>query len=600
MRLLQELREPSAWRAPGAVPPGLGGQGRRTWLPFVLACGLLLTGQSPASSQIRAARVADERPNILVILADDLGYRDVSFQGATEIETPHIDRIAAEGVVFSNGYVAHMLCAPSRAGLMTGRYPARFGNHLPVEERIVADYLREAGYRTGIVGKWHLGTAPEFHPLNRGFDYFYGFTGGGHDYFRIDVTESPLQEYLLPLNDGRGASGFSGYLTDALTDRAIDFVTADREEPFFLYLSYNAPHTPLQAPAETVRKYRHVDDEGRRTYLAMIDSLDHNVGRIVAALQAAGRWENTLTFFLSDNGGDTFKSRADNRPLRNGKGSVFEGGIRVPFAASWPARWSGGTTFEPMVISLDVAATALALAGAEAAAHLPLDGVNLDPFMRGAASGVLHEALFWTTTGKDDPRYAVRTADAKLVKNRAEEGPALFDLRTDPGETRDLIAAEADTAARMIALYNDWKKRTSEDFLWTSWYERESLRYLMREVYRATVAGEPAAKSKFDVYLNGARLIYVREPCRTADTRERFFLHLFPAYSAYGKRYGFENLSFDFQERGMILDGWCLAVIRLPEHEITGISTGQYVPGEGWDWGVEFPVIPPQLPVPDR
>ncbi len=596
----------------GAVPPGPRGQGRRTWLPFVLACGLLLAGQSPASSQVRAARVTDERPNILVILADDLGYRDVSFQGATEIETPHIDRLARAGVIFSNGYVAHALCAPSRAGLMTGRYPARFGDvqvlqHLPVEERTVADYLREAGYRTGIVGKWHLGTAPEFHPLNRGFDYFYGFTGSGHDYFRIDVTESPLQEYLLPLNDGRGASGFSGYLTDALTDRAIDFVAADREEPFFLYLSYNAPHVPLQAPAETVRKYRHVDDEKRRRYLAMIDSLDHNVGRIVAALQAAGRWENTLTFFLSDNGGDTFKSRADNRPLRNGKGSVFEGGIRVPFAASWPARWSGGTTFEPMVISLDVAATALALAGDEATAHLPLDGVNLDPFMRGEASGVPHEALFWKVIWNEDGRFAVRKADAKLVSTpwgreagatgRASAralgalggGGGLFDLSTDPGETRDLIAAEAGTAARLTALWNDWNERTSAAPFGTS---HQALRYLIREMYRATVAGEPVVRSTFDVYLDGARLTYVREPCRTADTRERFFLHLFPAYSAYGKRHGFENLDFDFWNHGVILDGRCLAVVTLPEHEITGIRTGQYIPGTGWVWGVEFPVGP--------
>ncbi len=499
-----------------ARPPG-GGASRgeplsmavlRVVLPFVLACGYLLAGRWPASSQ---EHVGDDRPNILVILVDDLGYRDVGFHGAAEIETPHIDRLARAGVIFSNGYVAHPICSPSRAGLMTGRYPSRFGmeinlthapfdehHGLPLDEPTVAGYLREAGYRTGMVGKWHLGAAPAFHPLNRGFEYFYGFTGGGHDYFRVDVTESPLDEYLLPLNDGRGASGFSGYLTDALTDRAIDFVAADREEPFFLYLSYNAPHVPLQAPAETVRKYRHVDDEKRRRYLAMIDSLDHNVGRIVAALQAAGRWENTLTFFLSDNGGasEAEAGWADNRPLRNGKGSLFEGGIRVPFAASWPARWPRETTFEPMVISLDIAATALALAGAAAAADTPLDGVNLDPFMRGAASGVPHEALFWATDRIKNAGvgYAVRTADAKLVKDRLAERPALFDLRADPGETRDRLAEDPDTAARLAALWNDWNAWNSTDFFyWPELYERHRLEMQCRvEIYmRNGGAGQP-------------------------------------------------------------------------------------------------------------
>ena len=482
--MLSRSRWPRVGRAAprAALPPaGPARTVRRVALPAALACCYLLACRWPAASQ---ERPADERPNVVVILADDLGYRDVSYQGAADIETPHIDRLAQTGIIFSNGYVAHPLCSPSRAALMTGRYPARFGmeSNLPyapfdeqhglsLQERTVADYLREAGYRTAIVGKWHLGAAPVFHPLNRGFDHFYGFTGGGHDYFRfyhrVDSTGAPLHEYVLPLDDGRGAAGFSGYLTDALTDRAVEFVAAQRDEPFFLYLSYNAPHTPLQAPAETVRKYRHVADGSRRRYLAMIDSLDYNVGRITAALQEAGLRENTLIFFLSDNGG-SFGERqdwADNGPLRAGKGSLFDGGIRVPFAASWPARWPGGTTFEPMVISLDIAATALAAAGAHAAADRPLDGVNLDPFVRGAAAGVPHQALFWATNASRNRNagYAVRTADTKLVNDRLEAGPALFDLRADPGETRDLLAQQPATAARLTALWNDWNERTSNE-----------------------------------------------------------------------------------------------------------------------------------------
>ena len=566
---------------------------RRLALPFFLACVFLLTGRPPASAQVRAARSADERPNVLVILADDLGYRDVGFQGATEIETPHLDRIAEAGVVFESGYVAYPLCVPSRAALMSGRYPARFGYELPLEERTFARYLQEAGYRTGIVGKWHLGTTPLHHPLNRGFDYFYGFTGGGHDYFRIDVTEAPLREYLLPLNEGRGAAGFSGYLTDALTDRAVDFVSADRDEPFFLYLAYNAPHAPLQAPAETVRKYRHVEDERRRTYLAMIDALDGNVGRVVAALQAAGRWDNTLTFFLSDNGGEGGAARADNGPLREGKGSVFEGGIRVPFAASWPARWPGGATYEPMVISLDVAATALAAAGVDAEPHLPLDGVNLDPYLRGAASGVPHRALFWKVGADRNPnhRFAARAADAKLVGAAGKR--ELFDLRADPGETRDVSAEQAAAAARLTALYDDWKERTSDDYFWTSWFERESMRNMIRTLYRTTVAREPAARSTWDVYLDPGRVTFVKEPCTAQDTRGQFALHLFPPYTFYGHGRQFENLDFGFQEHGVILDGRCLAVVPFPDYELTRVRTGQWIPGSGGVWNVEFSVPPP-------
>lgn len=481
---------------------------RRVVLPFVLACCYLLAGRWPASSQEPAGA---GRPNILVILVDDLGYRDVGFHGATEIETPHLDALARAGVVFSNGYAADPICSPARAGLMTGRYPSRFGmevnlihapfdehHGLPLAEPTVAGYLREAGYRTGMVGKWHLGAAPAFHPLNRGFDYFYGFTGGGHDYFRVDVTESPLREYLLPLNDGRAASGFSGYLTDVLTDRAIDFAAADRDTPFFLYLSYNAPHTPLQAPDETIGKYGHVEDEQRRRYLAMVDSLDHNVGRIVAALQAAGRWADTLTFFLSDNGGVAGGETdwADNGPLREGKGTLFEGGIRVPFTASWPARWPGGTTFDPMVISLDVAATALAAAGASAAADRPLDGVDLDPYLRGAASGVPHQALFWTTdriTGAG-VGYAVRTADVKLVRDRLAERPALYDVRADPGEAHDRLPDDPDTAARLAALWNDWNAGNSTDFYyWSELYEahQREAQCRVERYLRVNGAGRP-------------------------------------------------------------------------------------------------------------
>ena len=456
-------------------------------------------------------------PNILVILADDLGYRDLSYNGATEIETPNIDRLAREGIVFSDGYVADPICAPSRAGLMTGRYPARFGmevnltyapadphHGLPPEETVFAARLKRAGYRTGMVGKWHLGAAPPFHPLNRGFDSYYGFLGGGHDYFRTDAVGhvnadgQPDYEYLVPLGQDRGLTSFTGYLTDRFTDQAIAFATEDRDRPFFLYLSYNAPHAPLQAPEEIVRKYRHVGDDRRRTYLAMVDALDRNVGRLVAALESSGQWHDTVTFFLSDNGGQLLHGGADNAPLRSGKSSLHEGGIRVPFLASWPARWPQGRTFEPMVVSLDVAATALAVSGAGADPARPLDGVNLDPFIRGAASGPPHEALFWRQVGgpasRPAARFAVRVGDLKLVRDDFEGEAALFDVRTDPGETRDVFSGASGTAERLSALWNDWNLRnvSARVFPWMTDYRRTigraraGLYYSMRN--RAEVA----------------------------------------------------------------------------------------------------------------
>ena len=359
---------------------------------------------------------------------------------------------------------------------MTGRYPARFGmeynvayapldeeHGLPVEEKTLATYLNEAGYQTGIVGKWQLGAAPAFHPLNRGFDYFYGFLGGAHDYFRIDTTR-PGTEFL-PLNENRGATGMDGYLTDALTDRAVSFVQKQREEPFFLYLAYNAPHTPLQAPEELVDKYSHIEDKNRRLYLAMVDSLDRNVGRVLDALEQADVQDDTVVFFLSDNGGVSSAVHpgldwADNAPFRTGKESFFEGGIRVPFVASWPAEWPSGVTFEPMISSLDIAATAVALAESVPDLDRPLDGVNLDPFIRGEKVGEVHEALFWRQSSRNPglTKFAIRVGDSKLVKDDPEGEAQLFNLAQDPGETGDLIGSDTETAARLAELWNAWNR----------------------------------------------------------------------------------------------------------------------------------------------
>ena len=439
-----------------------------------------VNNQETRTSEATATVVA--KPNVIVILVDDLGYNDVSYNGATQIQTTNIDRLASRGVTFTNGYVPYSTCTPSRAGLLTGRYPSRFGlegnlayapfddNHgLPLEETLFPERLQDEGYRTGIVGKWQLGAARRFNPLNRGFDYFFGFLGGGHSYWHSNTT-SPHDHMHLPLIENTGYGEFDGYLTDVLTDRAIDFIEKPTDEPFFLYLAYNAPHTPLQAPQELIDKYSTVEDRDRRIYLAMVDSLDQNIGRMLDALDESSLADNTVIFFLSDNGGRSGKppdgDHADNNPLRGAKDSFYEGGIHVPFVASWPAMWPEGHTYDPMVISLDIASTVLKLANATSEdPDRPIDGVDLDPFLRGAEEGPPHQALFWRDWRSGG--YAVRSGDDKLIKERRSHGkpkpildtgesPQLFDLENDISESQDLLAEQPKTAQELAALWNAW------------------------------------------------------------------------------------------------------------------------------------------------
>ncbi len=399
-------------------------------------------------------------PDIVLIVANDLGYGDLGYTGATQIETPNIDALAAAGIAFSNGYVAHPSCSASQAALMTGRHPARFRlerdlayapydqrHGLDNDERLFPKRLRAAGYDTAMVGKWHLGAAAGFAPRSRGFDRFFGFLGSEHDHF-ASVANSTAD--LVPLIDDKRPFNLDGYLTDVLTDKAIEFVQTARSVPYLLYLAYNAPAAPLQAPADLIDLYSGVPGD-RGTYLAMIDSVDRNVGRLLAAVDTVGRRDKTLIFFLSDNGGPT--AWADNGSLRGAKGDLHEGGVRVPFVASWPERWPTGVSYAPMVVSMDVAATARAMASVPPATNA--DGVNLDPFLRGEIDEPPHEALFWRDSAGDQ-HYAVRAGDLKLVGNVGVPTAALYDLAGDPGETTDLLAGDTAAANALGALWNAW------------------------------------------------------------------------------------------------------------------------------------------------
>lgn len=435
-------------------------------------------------------------PNIIVILADDLGYADVGFQGLQDFTTPHIDRLAAAGVQFTNGYVSHPYCSPSRAGLLTGRYQHRFGHihnpkfrageGLPLSETLLPEILAKGGYSSGIVGKWHLGDAPEFHPLERGFDEFFGLLGGGHDYFKS--ADEDAREYLIPLDAHGEKIPVEGYLTHQLSKAALDFIRRHSESPFFLYLSYNAPHGPLQAPPSLLERVGSIEDPRRRTYAAMVTALDDGVGEVLALLDELSLKEHSLVIFLSDNGGPTPANASDNSPLRATKGTVYEGGVRVPFVMAWPGHVPTGLTYEPPVSALDIFPTAVAAAGLENPSGL--DGVDLVSHLNGDQQGRPHRQLFWHSD--EGGQYACRTADRKLVRVLDRE-PELYAITGDVSETRNIRADHEAEAAEIKQAIDEW----TADHIPPAWPGTSTGR-----PHRNTAAGLAAGQAEIEAWFS--------------------------------------------------------------------------------------------------
>ena len=412
------------------------------------------------------------KPNVLVIIADDLGYHDVGFQGSQEIPTPHLDKLAAGGLRCTNGYVSHSFCSPTRAGILTGRYQHRFGHEnnpawlpesttagLSLNETTFPTLMKQAGYTTGAVGKWHLGAHPQFHPNKRGFDEYFGALGGGHQYFPGDKGGA---EYTIPLDRNGTDEAQTKYLTEQFGDEAAAFVGrhASDGKPWMLYLAFNAPHTPLQAPKEWLEKMAHIQPEQRRTYAAMVAAMDAAIGGVMAKLDATKQTENTLIFFVSDNGGPNLAKKngvnfTDNTPLRGAKGDLHEGGMRVPFLVSWPAKIKPGTYDQP-VIALDFLPTSLA--AAESTAPANLDGVNLLPFLTGEKTTAPHDLLFWRTGGSGGTN-AVRRGNMKLVRI-GKAAPELYDLSHDIGESKDLAAEKPQIVGELVTAIAKWEKDT--------------------------------------------------------------------------------------------------------------------------------------------
>ncbi|MCF7567266.1 sulfatase-like hydrolase/transferase [Sabulilitoribacter arenilitoris] len=408
-----------------------------------------------------------EKPNVILILADDLGYKDVGFNGCADFKTPNIDKLAEGGAICTNAYASHSFCAPTRAGIMTGRYQHRFGFQenpsqrfhnlgLPESEEILPKVLKQAGYTSALVGKWHLGVMKNQHPVHKGFDKFYGFTGGGHHYYQCDPKVNNDHSYTALIEENGKRKSFDNYLTDDLTDYALDFIERNAEQPFFLYLSYNAPHTPLQAPQEYLDRVSNIADKKRRIYAAMITALDDGVGAIMSLLEMLKIEENTLVFFMSDNGG-TPGTWSDNKPFSGMKGTVLEGGIHVPYVVYWKGKIQP-QIYKHLVMSFDVFSTATELAGISHKTDKKIDSKNLLPYLLNEKKSKPHDFLYWT---QGHFQEALRWDDYKFIKIDGQE-KFLFNLKNDVGETTNISKKKKGKLKKMNNAFDSWKSEMPE------------------------------------------------------------------------------------------------------------------------------------------
>ncbi|WP_442625119.1 sulfatase-like hydrolase/transferase [Parasphingopyxis sp.] len=451
----------------------------------------LLWGCSAAPPNAPAAGAPGaDRPNIVLIVADDLGWSDVSSYGLDRVPTPNIDRIAADGVAFTNGYVTSPACAPSRAALMTGRYPQSFGfeynmfpqdgtRGLPQSETTIAETLDAAGYRTGLVGKWHQGVQDHQYPTNRGFDEFFGFLSGTITYIdpaapgivnarppeTPETTPRDAASSVYTGADRQLVDNYNRYLTHELTREAVRFIETGGEEPFFLYLAHHAPHRPFQVPQRYYDMFADEPDHDRRVYMAMIAAMDEGIGDVLDALEARGLRENTIVIFTSDNGCPSRFGVCDcSAPINAGKFTHLEGGIRVPFLMSWPNGIDRRGFVDEPVSLLDIFPTLAAVADAPGPAAL--DGIDLVAALGDDMAPARERALFW----RQRPVSALRDGDWKFVRAPNAMG-RLYNLGDDPAETADLSSAFPDRTRAMDDRLSLWERDLPEPS-WPSFFER--------------------------------------------------------------------------------------------------------------------------------
>lgn len=418
------------------------------------------------------------KPNIIILLVDDAGYADFGFMGSKDLQTPNIDKLAKNGIIFTDAHVSATVCGPSRAGLITGRYQQRFGfecnpsNHtsaIDLNEKTVASILKEAGYTTAAFGKWHLGSQPGYRPNERGFDYFWGFLAGSRSYFFHEKQDEEGDVHAILENNDHVI--FDGYLTDRLGEKAVDFIDKNKENPFFIYWAPNAVHTPMEATEEDLSKF---DGHPRQKLAAMTWALDRAVGNITNKLEQEGLLDNTLLFFLSDNGG-AHNNQSSNLPLKGWKGNKFEGGHRVSFFVTWASELKGGRKYDGLTSSLDIFATALDAAGVKETDELSLDGVSLIPHLQGDKNTPPHGELFW----RKDKMAAARIGDNKLI--RVENlSSVMYNLSDDLGELNDLSSKEPDVFEGINAKLESWEEGLIPP-LWTEGADWDSVTWMIHE-----------------------------------------------------------------------------------------------------------------------
>jgi arylsulfatase A-like enzyme len=432
---------------------------------MIVAIGVAHGAPDPASSA----------PNIVLLFADDAGYADFGFQDVTQDDmrslTPHIDSIASSGARFTSAYMSGCVCSPSRAGLLTGRYQQRFGHELnlpagymegglPLTEGTLAQRMRSAGYQTGIIGKWHLGYPLAYHPNQRGFDHFYGLLQGSRGYFAMKHV-SPHR--VIQLNGEPTPE--TGYVTDRFGQGAVEFIEQNKDRPFFLFVSFTAPHGPMHAKESDLAPLTQIENKRRRAYAGMVKCMDDNIGLVLDALKQQGLEDKTLVVFTNDNGGQT-STGAINRPLRGAKGTLWEGGVRVPMAMKWPGKIEPGLVVDDPVISLDFTPTFLAAGDGQILPDWKLDGVNLLPRLTGLLDSLPQRPIYWRGHGPDGDS-AIRLGDWKLVlpDHAPGTGPQLYNLAQDIGEALDLASQHPERVESLGALLAAWEKQLV-DPLW--------------------------------------------------------------------------------------------------------------------------------------
>jgi arylsulfatase A-like enzyme len=427
----------------------------------------------------------DSKPNILIILADDAGYSDFGFMGSDEIKTPNLDKLASDGVMFNNAYVSASVCSPSRAGLLTGMYQQRFGHECNLDSDVnnsfdpnqitIAEALKTEGYRTGLIGKWHLGDKKQNHPLNNGFDYFWGFISGARNYFYNPSEES--RNSIRNVVENNSQTKFEGYLTDVLGYKAVNFIEKNHQSnsPFFLFLSFNAPHTPMHAKKEVLEKFK---DNPRKVYASMMWSMDEAIGSVINELKENGQYDNTIIYFLSDNGAAK-SNNASPFPFKGWKGNQFEGGVKTPMIMTWKNKIKPKTQFNGFISSLDIFKTSLEVSNVDKSFQKNADGKNI---MNSLDNKIIeNEDLFW----RKDKMATVRSGNYKLIRLN-DTSTVLYNIKKNYYEDIDLKTKEPLVHDSLFEKLSNWEK----SLIKPNWIENKNWNVVTEMIYQDLMANK--------------------------------------------------------------------------------------------------------------